>query len=281
MLIGIVPPHPSLETALMHFMVLSLDACHYYLPASLSPAISLIVKGGTKALSGPEQSSAIPRLCISGTFLGPRQAVSEPESLVLAVLFRPGYLQTSLSIAPSDIVGRDLDLRGFMDTHKVDSLFEALDTATSIPQYLEIFQNFLMSVFQPAPKKNIAETFLQAHQKMFFPLIELAIYFGIGRRQLERRVLEVFGVSLRDVRRLSRWGFCVERLVNECIAHGSLTRIAHDSGYFDQAHMTREFVELAGIAPLALLRKVSGDDPSYWAYRIKGQDYKDLFIPVN
>ncbi len=125
------------------------------------------------------------------------------------------------------------------------------------------------------------ETFFEANQKIFFPLIDLAIYFGVGQRQLERRVRDVFGVPLRDIRRLARWGLCLERLVNAQVEWGDLTRIAHESGYFDQAHMTREFVELAGLAPLPLLKKVAEKDPAWWAYQIKGQDYKNLFLPVH
>lgn len=265
----------------MHFMVLRLDACRYVLPSALSPALSLFIRGGTNCLSETGESKAVPRLCLSGPFLTPRQAVSAPDSLALAVMFRPGYLRSSLNVAASDIVGRDLDLRDFTDAHKAEQMFEQLDRADSIPAYLEIFQHYLLSILNLDHKKNMAETFLQAHQKMFFPLIDLALYFGIGQRQLERRVRDVFGVPLREVRRLSRWGLCLERLLNAQIERGDLTRIAQDSGYFDQAHMTREFVELAGVAPLPLLKRIASDDPAYWAYRIKGQDYKNLFIPVN
>ena len=45
--------------------------------------------------------------------------------------------------------------------------------------------------------------------------------------------------------------------------------------------MTREFTDLAGTAPPPLLKKIANDDPAYWAYRIKGQDYKNLFLPVS
>lgn len=281
MLLQVVPPHPLLRSALMHFMVLKLDGCRYRIPAALSPCISLFLRGGVREWNATGHGKAVPRLCLSGPFLAPREAVSQAGTLVLAVLFRPGYLGSSLGVAASDILGRDIDLREIVGADKADALFESIEREESIESSLEILQEFLVSVFMPDRKKNMAETFLQCHAKMFFPLIELAVDFGIGQRQLERRVREVFGVSLRDVRRLSRWGLCLERLVNAKVSHGDLTRIAQDSGYFDQAHMSREFVEFSGLAPRPLLKAAAGDDPAFWAYRINGRDYQNLFIPVS
>lgn len=281
MLLQVTPPRQRLHTALMHFMVVSVDACEYFLPSALSPALTLFVSGSAVTLIKDQPPKATPRFCVSGPFLAPRHIKSAPETLALAVLFRPGYLQSALDIAASDLVGKDLDMREVAGSGRIEAMFDALDRASTIPEYIHIFQEYLLSTLKLDQTKILAESFLEAHQKMFFPLIDLALYFGVGRRQLERRVRDVFGVPLRDVRRISRWGFCLERLVNAQVTRGDLTRIAHESGYFDQAHMTREFTDFAGIAPLPLLKKIASDDPAYWAYRIKGQDYKNLFIPVS
>lgn len=281
MLLQVAPPPAQLTSTLMHFMTLNLDGCWYRLPAALSPCISLFVRGGAQECDTTGLAKPVPRLCLSGPFLTPREAVSQPGTLVLAVLFRPGYLTSSLGVATSDTVGRDIDMREIIGRDKIQALFEAVDQEASIDECLKIFQAFLLSAFKLESKKNMAETFLQAHSKMFFSLMELAVDFGIGQRQLERRVRKVFGMSLRDVRRLSRWGLCLERLVNAEISHGGLTRVAQDSGYFDQAHMAREFVEFSGVAPLLLLKEAASRNPAYWAYRIKGEDYKNLFIPVS
>lgn len=264
----------------MHFMGISVDACEYYLPASLSPALSVFVRGSADVLVEKQAPRRTPRFCLSGPFVGPRHVSSTPGTLALAVLFRPGYLQATLGVSAAELLNRDLDMRDIAGGSRIDAMFEALDRAQTISDQISIFQEYLLDTLVLDQKKGMAEAFFEAHQKMFFPLIDLAQFFGIGRRQLERRVTDVFGVSLRDVRRLSRWGLCVERLVNAHVQWGDLTHIAQESGYFDQAHMTREFVELSGFAPLSLLKKVASDDPGYWAYRIKGQDFKKLFLSV-
>lgn len=264
----------------MHFMAVSVDACEYYLPSGLSPALAVFVRGSADVIVESQAPITTPRFSLSGPFLGPRHVRSKPGTLALVVLFRPGYLQQTLGVSAADMVNRDVDMRAIVDGSRIDAMFEALDRAGSISDQMRIFQDYLLSTLALGQKRSMAESFFEAHQKMFFPLIDLAEFFGIGRRQLERRVRDVFGVSLRDVRRLSRWGFCVERLVNEHVAWGDLTHLAQESGYFDQAHMTREFVELSGFAPLPLLKKIASEDPGYWAYRIKGEDFKNLFLPV-
>jgi AraC-like DNA-binding protein len=60
-----------------------------------------------------------------------------------------------------------------------------------------------------------------------------------------------------------------------------LTRLAHESGYYDQPHMHREFVELAGISPAQLIQRISSQDPGYWVYRINPEQAHRLFMPVD
>lgn len=280
MLVQVAPPHPRLGSALMHFMAVSVDDCEYHVPAGLSPALAVFVRGSADLLAQGQAPRTTPRFSLSGPFLGPRRAKSTPGTLALVVLFRPGYVEPCLGVPAAALVNRDVDMRDIADTGRIDAMFDALDGASSISGYLHIFQEYLLSTLDLDQKKSMAESFFEAHQKMFFPLIDLALLFGIGRRQLERRVKDVFGVSLRDVRSLSRWGLCMERLVNTRFEWGDLAHLAQDSGYFDQAHMTREFIDLAGIAPLPLLKKIASDDPAYWAYRIRGEDFKNLFLPV-
>ena len=106
------------------------------------------------------------------------------------------------------------------------------------------------------------------------------LLFGIGERQLERRMREAFGVNLRDARRVVRFGWSLLHIIGMPVGWGDLTRIAHDSGYYDQAHMHKEYLDLAGISPIALLQKIASNDPAYWLYRLSEQDTKKLFLPV-
>ncbi len=169
MLLQVIPPHPDLSAALMHFMVLSFDGGQYHLPSALSPALILFARGSAIASSGDGPPKATPRFTVSGPYLTPRHAVSAPDTIALAVLFRPGYLQPALDIHPSDIVGSEQDMREVADAAAINAMFDALDSTDSIPNYIQIFQNYLLSTFAPTRKKIWWKPFSRLTRKYSFP----------------------------------------------------------------------------------------------------------------
>jgi transcriptional regulator GlxA family with amidase domain len=92
------------------------------------------------------------------------------------------------------------------------------------------------------------------------PPQRLAQRFGVGLRQFERRFVSVYGQNLRDMRRLARFVNALTVVMTGGEPAGQLAQIAVDLGYFDQPHMTRDFVELAGVTPGRLID--SAADPA-------------------
>jgi AraC-like DNA-binding protein len=273
-------PHPQLASVLMHFMAAQLEG-ESRMPAALSPHLMLCVRGGTSIEAQNGELSRRPRLALNGPYPQARHSFSDPGTLVISVMFKPGLLQETLGMPPGDILSRCVSASDIVEPASVDRLLLAIDQEASIAAQVGLFQDFLLAALNLAPKKrSLGRAFLAAHQHLYMPAIEFALRFGIGERQLERRMRQVFGVALRDVRCIYRFGMTLQRLVSRPPARGELTRIAQDQGYYDQAHMHREFVELSGLGPLQLLDKIGSDDPAYWVYRLAPADYKNLFIPV-
>jgi AraC-like DNA-binding protein len=75
---------------------------------------------------------------------------------------------------------------------------------------------------------------------------------GVSARQLHRRSLPLFGYGPRRLARVLRIG----RALDAARAGGSLAAVAAGCGFFDQAHLCREMVELAGATPVGLLREI-------------------------
>jgi AraC-like DNA-binding protein len=83
------------------------------------------------------------------------------------------------------------------------------------------------------------------------PLGEFAREIGYGERQLRRRVLAEVGYSPKHLARVLRL-----RRTLALARSGtslSLTELAYDGGYADQAHLCHECSALAGTTPTALL----------------------------
>jgi AraC-like DNA-binding protein len=75
----------------------------------------------------------------------------------------------------------------------------------------------------------------------------LAAMLGLFVRQLERRFKEGTGLPPKAFARLVRFSRVSERLEHH--PDESLTELAFEFGYADQAHFNREFRTFAGVSP--------------------------------
>jgi AraC-like DNA-binding protein len=80
---------------------------------------------------------------------------------------------------------------------------------------------------------------------------DVAARLGVGERQLLRRCRAAAGHGPAALRRVLRFRRFVTR-IDAGPGGPDLARLAADTGYADQAHLTRESVRLAGLPPAAL-----------------------------
>jgi transcriptional regulator GlxA family with amidase domain len=79
----------------------------------------------------------------------------------------------------------------------------------------------------------------------------LAGRMGTGVRRLQRSFARSVGVSPRTLQRLLRFQRFYSRL--DTTAQGRWTELAIGCGYYDQAHLIRDFREFTGSAPSMFL----------------------------
>jgi AraC-like DNA-binding protein len=82
-----------------------------------------------------------------------------------------------------------------------------------------------------------------------------AAFAGTSRRHLERLFREWVGVGPKVLARLARFQAAAARVTREPAV--PLSAVSADSGYFDQAHMIREFQALGGASPDQMRRGLS------------------------
>ena len=75
----------------------------------------------------------------------------------------------------------------------------------------------------------------------------LAAECGLGARQLQRRFRAGVGIGPKLFARITRFQRALSMLDGR--VHGRLAELAASCGYFDQAHLIRDFRQLAGITP--------------------------------
>lgn len=96
-----------------------------------------------------------------------------------------------------------------------------------------------------------AITIIHTHRASDGPLVRrLTTELGVSERQLERRFERVVGLTPMRYAALRRF----ERAAAALHTADTLGGLAIEAGYYDQAHLTREFRRYAGVPPGALRR---------------------------
>lgn len=84
---------------------------------------------------------------------------------------------------------------------------------------------------------------------------ELAFETGWSRKKLIAQFREQIGLPPKTIARISRFDRAARRLSR---GTDSLSAIALDCGYYDQAHFNRDFLAFAGVTPTAFLAETAG-----------------------
>jgi AraC-like DNA-binding protein len=168
----------------------------------------------------------------------------------LGIRFHAGQSRHFIEAAACEITDARADLRGLMQfpaemiATRVagDTLFSQLDehlsaTLSSSPPAVILIDRVIQ--------------YIEARHGMV-GVEEVARRFGKSRRQLERTFLHTVGVTLKFFCTLARLRHAAHLIAQP--ADRSLTAVASDAGYSDQAHMTRDFRRLADATPAQLRR---------------------------
>jgi AraC-like DNA-binding protein len=86
-------------------------------------------------------------------------------------------------------------------------------------------------------------------------LDEVAAAANLSVRQFRRRCAELTGISPRHLARILRFRKVCQMAARTL--HPDWAGIACDAGYFDQAHLIRDFREFAGATPMAVFSNTS------------------------
>jgi AraC-like DNA-binding protein len=179
--------------------------------------------------------------------------VSQPAAATAAVRFRPGGAVAFLGLAAHELTDLfvpacDVGL-GWLSPLALEA-----EHPTSAVQELE--RSLLLRLGTRERPHRAAAAAVSACYGAAPPRVEeLARSLGYSRQRLTRLLLEQVGVGAKELLRVGRLQRAVDQLQR---AEGArLAQVAAGLGYFDQAHMCRDFRELVGLSP-ALVRASAG-----------------------
>lgn len=133
-------------------------------------------------------------------------------------------------------------------------LVERVRDRPSWPERLDLVDDFLVRRLSRSaePPPELIWSWRQLHASHGKASIgELASELGWSHRRLIARFRDYIGLTPKTLARVIRF----DRVVRELRAPspGGLADVAFDCGYFDQAHLNRDFREFAGTSPAAFL----------------------------
>jgi AraC-like DNA-binding protein len=184
------------------------------------------------------------RLSIAGPDTRARLVALEPGARLVGVRLRPGVAGAALGLPASELRDASPDAADVLGHDRVQALLEALHAGED-PHALLLATVEVGGAVDLDPVVRVAVAALdRPHARVAAVAAEL----GLSARQLQRRVANAVGYGPKTLSRVLRF----RRL--QALGPAPLVERALEAGYADQAHMTTEVTELAGIPPVRFLK---------------------------
>ena len=182
-------------------------------------------------------------LTVAGPDTRARLVALAPRSRLVGVRLRPGAASAVFGLPASELRDISPDAADVLGRAEAAALLEGL--ASGRNQHALLLGAVERWAVEPDPL--IAAAVL-ALGRPRVRVGAVASELGVSARQLQRRISDAVGYGPKMLQRVLRF----RRL--QALPPAPLVELALDAGYADQAHMTADVTELAGIPPVRFLK---------------------------
>lgn len=215
------------------------------LPSGAMHLVVRIDEAPVRAWSGAE-AIAIPSAVIGGI----RHAAYQKEARSTAsvgVMLRTGAAAALLRAPGALFAQRHTSLGALWPTADIDALRDRLAAASGLAARLTTFEAELERRLTGAPVLDPFITHAARWLERGVAIAEIVREAGCSHRHFTSRFHEAVGVAPKTYQRLARFNRALDHL--HARPTTALADIAATHDYADQAHLTREFRDFAGITP--------------------------------
>jgi methylphosphotriester-DNA--protein-cysteine methyltransferase len=194
-----------------------------------------------------------PLVTATGFLIGPhdRPIVNEPqgETYCVGIVTTPVGCRPALGLAPATLRGRIADLLATWP--RAATLRDALTTCRTPAEALDLVEETLRTPepFDHNAFARCADAVRQLAEDPARPVAEIAATLGVTHGHLDRLFAGQVGLSPRTLARILR----MRRLLAGIDVHGLVGWAAQAAalGWYDQAHLIRDFKRHTGVTPSA------------------------------
>jgi AraC-like DNA-binding protein len=200
------------------------------------------------------RSDVLPGTLITGVQSRYLVVPAPPGAAILGIHFRPGGAAALLGIPAGDLEDAYAGLDSLWGAG-ARRLRERLAEASSRADRVHLVESFLLGRAAPrlAPHPRVALALEALDDPTVLRVADLRARTGLSAKQLIALFRDEVGIAPKTFWRIHRFQAAVRRLEGAPARGGA--ELAADLGYFDQAHLIRDFQAFAGLSPRAYLER--------------------------
>lgn len=167
---------------------------------------------------------------------------------IFSVRFQPAGLQRFIDFEVSKLTEKTMTVLEIWGEQGTD-FQQQMDSANHTNERISITENFLLQRLKATKDDDtisrcVNEIIASDGLKT---VDELSEKFHVGKRHLERKFLSTVGLSQKFFSRIIRFNKALQLIENKDFS--TFTNVAHEGGFYDQAHFIRDFKEITGLNP--------------------------------
>lgn len=182
------------------------------------------------------------------------------KATLFGIKLKPSILLATLNIPASEITEQQIDLRTLFG-YSGEKLTEFILSTHTLEEKATAFSMFLKEQQKEIkPKFQTLENFIEKvdYSSDYLTINKRVKHNFLSKRQFERDFKSLTGFSFRKFFKLKRFEKFF-RTVQSNQLNSNLTQSAYQFGYYDQAHLNRDFKEFTGLCPKKFVRDFCTD----------------------
>lgn len=192
------------------------------------------------------------------SYVGPRTEAfnppTRPGDSVWGIRFQPGAVRGLFGVLPAVLRDQHGDARTVFPDF-AGTLFDRLKTVSGPEAAAGLFDEMLLKAvkekgFRPDPLTPAIWRVGETDQTVS----AIAAAAGLSERQFRRRFIELVGLTPKEFARIRRLRRSAIKMVEDSLGWAA---IAAESGYADQAHLSRDYTRMMGVTPTSLAERLA------------------------
>ncbi|MBS1606784.1 MAG: helix-turn-helix transcriptional regulator [Bacteroidetes bacterium] len=212
------------------------------------------ISGGDTIRHRGDRSMTVPRLEVLGHWTIPTRASIKKGNTCLITRMQPYAGSLFFPNQVSEFTNESIDLYDILDNESV-GFYNRLMDQPLLEEKVKVLEAFLTDRLYKTRKDqqkiNLVEGLCRSISRNndSFDLNRLAAEFGFSERYIQKLFFDYVGITLKSFFSVQRFNKSLGLVRSATM---SLTNIAYECGYYDQAHFIKEFRSYTGLTPSQL-----------------------------